>query len=72
MWWSILYIKYLYNVFVHSLSIFYEFIRIYLFIFYDFLKNMIDFSFVHNNKFSIINKKQTGIFFLSLIMFELG
>lgn len=39
MWWLFLYIKYSYNVFMHSLNIFYEFIRIYLSIFFkDFLK----------------------------------
>lgn len=39
MWWLLLYIEYSYNVFMHSLNIFYEFIRIYLSIFFkDFLK----------------------------------
>lgn len=28
MWWLFLYIEYSYNVFMHSLNIFYEFIRI--------------------------------------------
>lgn len=44
MWWLFLYIKYSYNVFMHSLNIFYEWIRIYLSIFLKrFLENMIDF-----------------------------